>query len=95
MSPDGVQSPVAKTQQQPLTCEELMCEEGSDCIMRQLGGEGEEGGRGGRRRGAICKRKNVDDDPDIDTSREPDSEDRRSNGRQGPSVKSGGRPNNN
>ena len=87
MSPDGVQSP--KTQQQTLMCEELMCEEGSDCIMRQQGGGG--GGKG-RGRGAICKRKNI---ADPDASREPNNEDRRSNDRQRPSIKSGGRLNSN
>ena len=88
MNPDGVQSP--KTQQWPLTCEELMCEEGSDCIMRQQGGGGE--GEGGRRRRAICKRRNIDG---PDASQEPNDDGRRSNDRQTPSIKSGGRQNSN
>lgn len=89
MNPDGDQSPKTQQQPLPLTCEELMCEEGSDCIMRQQG-EGE--GEGGKHRGAVCKRRNIDD---SDASRGPSSDDRRSNNRQRLSIESGGRLNGN
>ena len=67
---------------QPLTCEELMCEEGSNCIMRQ--------GKGGRRGGAICKRSRIANDPNASR---PDDERRRSGDRWRPSTVSGGRRN--
>ena len=73
--------------QQPLTCEELMCEEGSDCIMMKQEG-------GGSRR-AICKRRSVQLD-DSDTSKRPSSERGGSIDRPRPLTTSGGRrPNGN
>lgn len=94
MNPDGIRSPPRprRTQQRPLTCEELMCEGGFDCIVRQQqqGGGGEGEGEGGRRMGAICKRRRSMDDRKMD-SRVPSDEGRRFDNRQGPSRNSGGR----
>ena len=99
MNPDGIQSPPRprRTQQQPLTCEELMCEGGFDCIVRQQqqGGGGEGEGEGGRRMGAICKRRRRSIDDRKMDSRVPSDEGRRFNDRRGPLRNSGGRSNNN